>query len=287
MECSLNIAVFADVHGRVALCFDLCARWQEATGETVDLILQAGDLGAFPHTAVLDSATKKHAEKDPTELGFSQHFSQQRPEIAALLAKTTAPLIFVRGNHEDHEWLDELEQPSRQPIFPIDVYQRVYCLKTGIPYRFDGINEHITITGIGRVGAGTRRSAPKPAHIQDYEIRQLDRHMHEKADILLTHDLAYGFLGDESGMEEIRLFLDINKPVYHFFGHISSEFDQMDENRVTHSIKLADLHFERTTSRLQAGSFGMMRWNNREDHQFEVVNEAWLDRYTSYGWKYR
>ena len=42
----MNIAIFADLHGRILLAFKLCARWQKETGEQIDLILQAGDLGA-------------------------------------------------------------------------------------------------------------------------------------------------------------------------------------------------------------------------------------------------
>ena len=44
----MNIAVFADVHGRILLTFMLCARWEQETGQRIDLILQAGDLGSFP-----------------------------------------------------------------------------------------------------------------------------------------------------------------------------------------------------------------------------------------------
>ncbi len=28
----MNVAVFADVHGRIPLCFLLCARWERETG---------------------------------------------------------------------------------------------------------------------------------------------------------------------------------------------------------------------------------------------------------------
>ncbi|WP_126553116.1 hypothetical protein [Dictyobacter kobayashii] len=45
-------------------------------------------------------------------------------------------MISVRGNHEDHAWLDELERQSQQAIFPIDAYKRVYNLKTGQPWTF-------------------------------------------------------------------------------------------------------------------------------------------------------
>ena len=70
----MNIAVFADLHGRVLLAFQLCARWERETGEKIDLILQAGDLGAFPDMSRLDKATRRYIEKDPTERGFLDHF---------------------------------------------------------------------------------------------------------------------------------------------------------------------------------------------------------------------
>src|SRR5215469_263157 len=104
----MNIAVFADVHGRLLLAFKLCARWQHETGEKIDLILQAGDLGAFPEMSRLDRATIKYAERDATELGFMQHFLHHDPQVARILDQTCCPMIFVRGNHEDHIWLDKL-----------------------------------------------------------------------------------------------------------------------------------------------------------------------------------
>jgi hypothetical protein len=66
----VNIAVFSDVHGRVLLTFLLAERWQRETGERLEAILQAGDLGAYPSHDALDRATIKHAQRDPTELGF-------------------------------------------------------------------------------------------------------------------------------------------------------------------------------------------------------------------------
>ena len=97
----MQIAVFADVHGRVELCFKLCARWQRETGQTLDFILQAGDLGAFFDRSRLDRATVRHAQVDPSELGFLDDFTVANDRTAAVLIQTACPLIFVRGNHED------------------------------------------------------------------------------------------------------------------------------------------------------------------------------------------
>ncbi len=79
----MNIAVFADVHGRILLAFLLCARWEQETGQRIDLILQAGDLGAFPDSAALDKATRRFASADPTELGFMTDFHEFKPISAS------------------------------------------------------------------------------------------------------------------------------------------------------------------------------------------------------------
>jgi Icc-related predicted phosphoesterase len=284
----LNIALFADVHGRIALCFDLCARWQQETGEQIDLILEAGDLAAFPDMSRIDSATLRYAGRDRTELGFMDHFATYREDIAGMLAQTSAPLIFVRGNHEDHEWLDSLENASRDPIFPIDAYNRVYCLKTGIPYRFERGSESITIVGIGRIAQSSRPRSSSGARIQDYEIRQLERHSHERADLLLTHDCAYGFVEkhDDSGMPQIRAYLDRHQPTYHIFGHIGHvQVRDVDQNGVTIQCKPADLHWTRSGT-LEPGSFAVLRWHNRDDHHIEVIDEPWLAEYARYVWPF-
>src|SRR5215472_2361742 len=93
---SMNIAVFADIHGRILLAFKLCARWEQETGERLDLILQAGDMGIFPEVSRLDKATIRFAEQDPTELGFMKNFVEYDDETAAVLAQTMCNLVFVR-----------------------------------------------------------------------------------------------------------------------------------------------------------------------------------------------
>jgi len=108
-RCPVNIAIFADVHGRILLCFKLCARWEKETGEKIDLILQCGDLGVFPDPSWLDGATKKHALKDPEEMGYYYYFTdpgkevinasglaRYRREAEAVLGMTSCNLVFVR-----------------------------------------------------------------------------------------------------------------------------------------------------------------------------------------------
>lgn len=283
----MNIAIFADVHGRILLAFKLVARWERETGEKIDLILQAGDLGAFPDTGRMDRATIRHARKDPTELGFSEHFAEYDEDVAEVLGQTSANMIFVRGNHEDHAWLDELEQQYDDPTFPIDAYQRVWCMKSGAAYHFRAGDESINIFGIGRVGAlPGEQDEKQPKYIQPYEAQRINHIPSQKIDILLTHDSALDFVTVNFGMEEIRLMLDIFRPHYHFHGHVGGELTRrLDENKYTQVIKLSDLHWG-TSKAVEQNSMGILRWQDGDHHQFEVVSEQWFWEYTSQTWEH-
>ncbi len=290
----MNIAVFADLHGRLLLAFKLCARWQRESGENIDLILQAGDLGAYPAMERVDRATRRYAERDPTELGFMEHFAHYDARVAALLAETTCPLVFVRGNHEDHAWLDKLERQHKEAIFPIDAYRRIFNLKTGLPWTFQRRNEQIMVLGIGRIAPSLKAEDQQDArYIQQYESERIYGLDNMSVDVLLTHHSRTDFVILErgvkikasTGMKEIEYILGRDKPVYHFFGHYGGPPQvRTDTNGVTLSVKLADLHWERDSTVLEAGSMGLLRWHDREQHSFEVLDASWLNEYNAGTW---
>ncbi|MEO1435704.1 MAG: hypothetical protein AAFV80_09225 [Bacteroidota bacterium] len=104
----MTIALFADIHGKFRLPFKLCDYYQQSTGERIDLILQCGDLGAFPNLDRLDKATIRHASNDRDELGFHDEFMEINPDIQTFLNRLDQDMIAVRDNHEDHAILDDL-----------------------------------------------------------------------------------------------------------------------------------------------------------------------------------
>lgn len=290
----MNIAVFSDVHGRVLLAFLLAERWQSETGEKLDAILQAGDLGAYPSMEGLDRATIKHAQRDPTELGFSQDFASYHEAVASALARTTFPMIFVRGNHEDHAWLDSLERKAAGPIFPVDAYQRVYNLKTGVPYTLrahDESGESLTILGVGRIGAPADSDKAYAAkYIQQDERERLYNLGPLALDILLTHDVAEmrASRANHNGMSEIRDLLGAYQPRYHMYGHTEEAYrEEWDENGVTTAVRLADLNWRNpgTHGRLTPDSMGILRWHDRDHTSFAPVRALWLDDYSQWNWR--
>lgn len=286
----MNVAVFSDVHGKVLLCFRLVERYQLETGQHIDLILQCGDMGIFPDLLKLDKATVRHAKKDGTELSFHKYFTEPRKDVEEILSETDCNLICVRGNHEDHAFLDNLEQETGETLFPVDCYKRIYVLKSGALHSFVSGNSQLDLLGIGRVGPPLGETETKKAkYIQEYEKEQLSKLREINVDILLTHDSAKDFINTGFGMEEIRMCLDTYKPVYHFFGHTGKYSERkVDSNGFTISVKLSDLKWEEDNRGkvLKLGCFGILRWKNPRDHCLEIVEDNWLREYTHHTWTY-
>lgn len=274
----MHIAVFGDLHGNILSAFQRCARWQQETGEQLELILQVGDLGVFPDRSRLDRATRRHSKSDRTVLGFLEHFITSHAEVAAILGETTCPLLFVRGNHEDHAWLDSLERrAATAPLFPVDAYQRLWCLKTGIPYPFQRANETITIPGIGRIGRPTTSQREKLHYIQLAERQRLERLGAAPIDLLLTHDATRDAIYPSSGSLEISQALQHQRPAYHFFGHYGGPTrSRRDAKGMTLSYKLPELAWPRprSTQELDGGLMGLLHWRHQGQHTFELLRNS-------------
>ncbi|HEU4324997.1 MAG TPA: metallophosphoesterase [Roseiflexaceae bacterium] len=284
----LTIAIFADLHGRIELCFRLCARWQRETGGQLDYILQAGDLGAFFDRNRLDRATIRFAQNDPTELGFLEDFTQPNPRTAAALAGTGCPLLFVRGNHEDHTALDELERQHAGPLFPVDAYGRLLCIKTGVPFELRGGDAVLRVLGIGRVAPiDGETDTEQPRYIQPEEEERIYRIGQQPVDLLLTHDSARHFVTRGYGMEAISDVLAGYRPAYHIHGHVGGpSWRRPADNGATEVVKLADLSWERGGTLLPDGCMAILTWRGPNDHQLDVVDAPWLKEYSRHGWRY-
>jgi hypothetical protein len=127
----LRIAVLGDVHGHLTLALRLLRRWQDETGHELDLILQVGDLGAFPPPFRLDDATRRFADHDPDELGFVE-YDEGGPEAAEVFGPDAsparaiaAPFWFIKGNHEDFAFLDDVGRNASEPV-PVDAFGAVH-----------------------------------------------------------------------------------------------------------------------------------------------------------------
>ena len=281
----MRAAIFSDIHGKILLPFKIVDLYQKSTGKKIDVILQCGDIGAFPTLENLDKATIRHARNDRDELGFHDNFTTINPKINAFLNELNLNMICVRGNHEDHDYLDALEQKATHSTFPIDIYKRVLLCKSGHIQQFTKNDITLNFVGIGRIGDRKGRTAGQ--FIQEYERKQINRLLKSKEifDVLITHDKD-----DHSqrgyGMTEIRKVLDNQIFQYHFYGHTGEPFNiETDINRITQSCKIKELEFN-NSGILPKGCMVILEKLDDETFKLEVVTQEITNQLTKFNWKY-
>ncbi len=281
----MRVAVFSDIHGKILLPFKLAALYQKETGRKLDAILQCGDLGAYPTMQNLDKATIKHAQYDRDELGFHDAFTKSDPEIQAFLDGLGLDMICVRGNHEDHDFLDELEKASTASRFSIDAYKRVWICKTGHVQELKAGNETLRFAGVGRIG--DRKGRSEKRFIQEYERDVLKNLYRAKDvfDVLITHDKS-GMLAGDYGMAEIRELLDQVIFRWHFYGHTGEPFkEETDDNGITQSVKVKELEFDES-GLLPEGCMLILEKTGDGQFDLEVVGKHFTNKLSKHNWKY-
>jgi len=279
----MRLAIFSDIHGKILLPFKLVDLYQKQTGNKIDFILQCGDMGAYPDMNNLDKATFKHAKNDRDELGFHDQFTKENKEIKSFLDQLNINMICIRGNHEDHDYLDRLEEAeTREKLFPIDIYKRVFVCKSGLAQTLTANGVTLKFVGVGRIG--DRKGRSEKRFIQDYERKAIKK-LYKSSDIfdvLITHDK------DDSsqrgyGMAEIRHLLDNVIFRYHFYGHTGEPYKQeTDVNRITQSVKIKELEFN-GSGILEEGC--MIILEKKEDIRIHAVDRQLTNQLTKYNWQ--
>lgn len=246
--------------------------------------------GAYPDINNLDKATVKHAKNDRDELGFYDYFIKENKEIKNFLDILNLNMICVRGNHEDHDFIDNIESKSKEDIFSIDVYKKVWVCKSGKLQKFKINNQELKFAGIGRIG--DRKIDGKirddKIYIQDYERKEMRKlyNLNEEIDILITHDKDNSVPNPYGTTFEIREFLDNVITYFHFYGHTGEPFNQKkDKNGITISVKISEAEFTEEGI-LPKGSMIIFEKNEQNICSFEVVEQKLTNNLTKHNWKY-
>ena len=279
----MYVAVFGDLHGKIKLAYKLCHRWQIENKTKLDLILQVGDLGVWPDSSKLDKATARFAAKEPMELGF-QEFLEGSEELDDLFYDkdngVAADLYFCKGNHEDFDFLKE--NKSRQPASSVDAYQKLNYISNGRSFIFGKGNSKVAIAALGGLDKEIVKDPgrkPKDVYFTDKELQEL--RLQKNIDILLTHQ-GYDLHGIVS--ERLtRAVKDLN-PAYHFFGHKHVE-SELGNNDHTVMVEMNLLEFKRKSGRLTRKGFGILYWEDKDNHLFSFIEDPWLEEYTKFTWE--
>ncbi|MBP1358279.1 MAG: metallophosphoesterase [Sulfolobus sp.] len=199
------LAVFGDIHGALEGMYKTVSHMEKAFEINISAVLQVGDMGVFPDLSRLDRATMRFFREDFSEAGAVDYIRGD---------KTSSHLtIFVRGNHEDFDFLK-----TKKNRF-IDPANKIFHLYGGT------INlDNVSIAGLGGIeptNSGSRHSDNRWMYIDNRELSMLEK---KKVDILLTHDGPLGYSLSRNlnaGSETILKLIKDLQPRFHFFGHYS------------------------------------------------------------------
>jgi hypothetical protein len=288
MQDALHIAVLGDLHGHFTLAYRVLKRWERENGVPLDLILQVGDLGAFPPPFRLDPATLRFAERDPDELGFAEYY-EGSPEADEILGSDAPPerrieadMVFIRGNHEDFEFLASI--PAEDDPVPVDAHGKIRYLASGARFTFTRGPHAITIGALGGISDdGRPGKAPISPYYTAAEVRRLRNG--GAVDVLLSHEPAEDSAAcihpkyTGAGSPDVLALVRELEPRFHFCGHYHEPGQPLDVPKDTQSYMLNAVSFLKP-HRLNPGCIGILRWAGRAPLGFGLLDAPWLRDFT-------
>ena len=271
----MKIGVVGDVHGRVFHAIAAVASWQEILGERFDLLLQVGDMGAYPDPARLDEASQRYLAVDPSEADFRQLLkptADQARKLGALRGQLSSPIYFVRGNHEDLAWLDQLPV-DRSRTAAVDAFDLFRYVPDGTILDFSGT--HVAFLGGVEFFSDERGLNPNA-------YQSLMDAGPGRIDILVTHEGPYGMSrghhGDIQGSKQIAALVEHTRPSYHLAGH--TELIGPRELGSTLYLNLNDLVPSPLWQPEATGlEVGCMAYLDTEERRIEPVRGDWLESF--------
>jgi hypothetical protein len=276
--------VFGDLHGRILPAFRLACAWAREHETRLDGLLQVGDLGFFPDPSRLDKATRRHAEKDPLELG-ARLITEPNKLADATFDDPFCPdrLYFIAGNHEDFTLLERYAAGGDDTAYPVDHYLAVWAIRDGRARTLPGGLRVGGLWGIDDKGPFARRGYTTRAYIRPRSATQLAG---EEIEVLLTHDGPRDVVYNNSGSEEISALLGLTQPTYHFFGHFSQTGQHVGYHGDTNLHLMGGFELRGPGGVAEEGSVGVLRHDGME-LTFEYLDPAWLRTFSRHNWTHR
>jgi hypothetical protein len=265
------IGFVGDVHGRVLHMLALVLEWQRRSSRRFDQVIQVGDMGAFPDPGRLDEATQRFAGLDKTELDFSRLLTA-RGALAEALTLTretlSTPAWFIRGNHEDFNWLNE--RLGTANVACVDRFDLLHYVRDG----------WVVTLGDLRVAflGGTEAGAPQERIDEQAAFRWLSEPPHS-IDVLVTHDAPYGvatgYFGQVQGSRKVTQLIEKVQPRYHIAGHLHHMIGPEQYGRTAY-LGLSSLLPSPGRASLPAVQPGSLAVLDTDANRIEFVTDAWV-----------
>ncbi|MFD9123798.1 metallophosphoesterase [Kitasatospora sp. NPDC059571] len=274
----MRIAFVGDVHGRVLHALGALTMLQARRGVRLDAVIQVGDLGAYPSAGRFDEASRRFHADNPAQGDFFR-LLDSTAEVAKGVVAALGQLpriLFLSGNHEDHEWLGSLHDEGRATVVPVDPFGAFHHVVCG----------HVMEVAGARVAFLGLIEAPGKMDFDEAAYARLLATEPGTVDVLVTHDGPYGMSrsrrGDVQGSARLAGLIEHLQPRLHVGGHYHHENGPRRYGRtVSHALaQLVDPKRDRwrpepvnPQQRVTAGSIGRL---DTRTYEFEYVHDDWL-----------
>lgn len=213
------IGFVGDVHGLVYHAIALVATWQRKTAKKLSMVVQVGDMGAYPTLDRMDEPGRRHVAIDPAQADFSRLLQAEGLRskcLRVVRGELAAPIHFLRGNHEDFQYLSALSLGESGRTARVDDFDLFRYVPDGTVLQ----TADLRIAFLG--GIETEEPGPRSIDANAYE-RLMDLGP-GGFDILTTHDPPYGigigYRGQISGSRLVTDLIEHTQPALHISGHV-------------------------------------------------------------------
>ncbi|HZR39721.1 MAG TPA: metallophosphoesterase [Ktedonobacteraceae bacterium] len=268
--------ILGDIHGHIQRALTLAIHLQCLLDAPIQAVFQVGDFGFWPRGRQFQQEDLYYKQEDALDFFTMRSSSDLRRFFSAgeaTLETLSAPLYFIRGNHEDFEMLQTLSKEH-----PTEVLSGIYFL----PDYFAGEAAGLRIAAVGGILTDIDRGKGKQARILFKKAQQqaqtdprrtsaqlLAQAFLSHYDLLLTHS---GLSSRETrdGSRQLETYLHQQTIRLHFYGH-HHRFSCGQVGQQTLSIGLRSVE-EDAQGSLRTGSFAIVAWKDRNN--FEVYSDV-------------
>ena len=229
-------------------------------------------------------------KKDPDELSFIDYYdgSKEAEEIlgekAQLDKKIGANLYFIKGNHEDFEYLESLPQFDDMPT-SVDAYYKIFYLGNGSVHNISVGHNQLKVASLGGVSDNHQwGKSSLSKHYTKSEYQQLCAYGQE-VNLFLSHDVPYGTIYENSGSKDVLNFITMYQPKLHFCGHYHEAGQQLSVSENTESYILNEVNF-RKPSKLNPGCIAIVEFEGKGEYKVFILDELWLGEYRKENFRY-
>lgn len=213
------VAFIGDVHGMVFHAFAALATLQERVGRRFDLLIQVGDMGAYPDRARMDAASLRYLEADPSQGDFARLLradGERAERLRCLRERFAGPIHFIRGNHEDFPWLQQLPVDTASATAAVDPFDLLRYVPDGTVLAFGDLR-------VAFLGGEESGGSVDDGEIDAAAYGTLMHCEPGAIDLLVTHDAPYGlstgYHGQTQGSRLITALVERVQPRFHVAGH--------------------------------------------------------------------